>query len=386
MTIILSDLPYELLFKVAQHLTFSDLWYFGTCSKSLRRLAWELILTKYQINLIRPKVINPFAQLVHAAVAYLERYGHLTTTIQSVANHLTVAINDRTPHQDDNDDIHGMAATLDFLLDHCLAILIDSIFLDLPSTCSDHQWNQLSPPFYDQQYYTNPSTSSSSSLASSNTSSTTTTMNNNVTPMNSSYDTSTTCAALRMADFLSILDSILNVLFVAPPHRRLLMSHLHRVLVQLTKQYRKKDQSETAKMGLRVCILFICRLVQHGLLSVSDVNAFARQLPEFFITQPSDVQFGRLGDLYDQNDDDDDDEGTIYTIGGNIVMRMEHPRWQLWFQETELRMMILLDLVRVVVGQLHDQRQDRHLDRLDLHHLTSMLQDTFAAFSAFKPS
>src|SRR5690349_1010000 len=108
------DLPFELLLQVAHHLSFSDLWYFSTCSKQAKIIGYELILNKYDINLIRPKIINPFAQLTHSAVAYLDRHSDHPSTIQSVANHLTVAINDRIPIDS------GMNATLEFLLDKCL--------------------------------------------------------------------------------------------------------------------------------------------------------------------------------------------------------------------------------------------------------------------------
>jgi hypothetical protein len=229
-----------------------------------------------------------------------------------------------------------------------------------------------------------------------------------------------------MANFLFTLDSILTVLFTESPHRRLIREHLDRTMVHLSQQYRKQDQAETAKTGLRVCVLFVCRLVQQQILTIADASAFARHLPEFFTTHPFDVRFGWTstsirshntnsattsdeGEWYEYNvgmrDNVDghrqghgsnggstttatsvpyDGGGTgggTFALGSNLVMHMQHPRWLLWFQETELRMMVLLDLVRAVVDQIYQAGPNDHIH---LSYMTSMLQDTFTAFNTFK--
>ncbi|ORZ15316.1 hypothetical protein BCR42DRAFT_416851 [Absidia repens] len=505
MAVSLTDLPYELLLQMAQNLSYSDLWYFGTCSKRTRILAFELILSKYQINLIRPKVINPFAHLVHAAVAYLDRHGHQPTTIQSVANHLVVAINDRTPYD------RFMADTLEFLLDKCLAILIDSIFLELPfasSSTPSYKGTQLSPPptlnendqtnlqnyttitnthentttttiphINDNNADTEPmdrqhplsnlfppssntyglstaaaaATAATAATATATAATSTTTSTSLATATVSSHNPTATCAALRMADFLFTLDSILAVLFADSPHRRLIREHLERTMTRLAQQYRKQDQAETAKTGLRVCVLFVCRLVQQQILTIADASAFARHLPEFFTTHPFDVRFGWASTSIRSNSSNNtttttttttqtettatsaaaagtgDDEwveydigvrdnmdrhrqgggsattatsvpydgdsgdggggsgggggGGTFALGSNLVMHMQHPRWLVWFQETELRMMVLLDLVRAVVDQIYQSRPNDHIH---LSYMTNMLQDTFTAFNTFK--
>ncbi|CAO3593050.1 unnamed protein product [Absidia cylindrospora] len=294
-----------------------------------------------------------------------------------------------------------------------------------------HPLFSLFPPSSNTHGLSTAAAAAATTTATATAATSTTTSTSLATATVSSHNPTATCAALRMADFLFTLDSILTVLFAESPHRRLIREHLERTMTRLAQQYRKQDQAETAKTGLRVCVLFVCRLVQQHILTIADASAFAHHLPEFFTTHPFDVRFGWAStSIRSSNSNNtttttqtegttEDDEwveydigvrdnmdrgsattatsvpydgdgdgggsggggGGTFALGSNLVMHMQHPRWLVWFQETELRMMVLLDLVRAVVDQIYQSRPNDHIH---LSYMTNMLQDTFTAFNTFK--
>ncbi|CAO3630220.1 unnamed protein product [Cunninghamella echinulata] len=414
--ITICDLPFELLLQVAQHLSFSNLWYFSTCSKQTKTLGYELILNKYDINLIRPKIMNPFARLVHSAIAYLERHQQLPTTIQSVANHLTVAINDRIPLDS------GMAATLDFLLDQTLSLLINSIFFDIPYL-SASELKQITFPSFLDDIQPNQSTSNnnnsnisnnvdngndSDNINTSNNDNMNVTSNSNmdndnnnndnsdtsnintndtillsslnnssVSPadsITSSINTKTTDATFLMADFITTLNEMLSVFYTDIPLKKLLMPHIYRILNQLTNRRRKENQQNIAKYGLRICVLFLCCLFQHDLITGADIVSFARELPHFFTTHPGDSTFiQQYQHQYENGNNNNNQDNNVISPGQTLATLC---------YDTELRMFILMDLVRVIINK--NRASGRSIEPLEIKCLISMLQNSLTAFKSIK--
>ncbi|KAL0096255.1 hypothetical protein J3Q64DRAFT_1706942, partial [Phycomyces blakesleeanus] len=130
-TISLVDLPFELVLKISSYLRFADVWYLGTCSKLYRQLAYQILFHDYNINLIKPFLINPLDNLIHAAVAFLSRHCYSSTTnninqsiLNSVSNRLAKEIYYRTPESPD------FGSSLEFLLDKSFITLFSHIFCD----------------------------------------------------------------------------------------------------------------------------------------------------------------------------------------------------------------------------------------------------------------
>ncbi|KAI8063200.1 hypothetical protein BC940DRAFT_321806 [Gongronella butleri] len=396
MTLHLYDLPYELLLQVARHVSFSDLWYLGTSSRRLRVLGHQLIFSKYHIDLTDPQ-LHPFAYAVYSACAFLERNGQDASTCQWIANHLAVAIHDRLPKTIE------IPSSLDYFVDRYVGIFIDSLLMELPycSACQLREWNQLQPsPTYSKL---DPLTSTLAEVSPAPRSG----GNIGLFTIATISNTSAACytATIRVADLFATLDSVLSMLFNATQQKSFIMAHLHRVVMQLTHQYRRIDQHDMANSGLRICVLLVCKLVDHGLLSIAEVNLFAGLLPGFFITQPTDVHLAWANAMANATSSNPEPPSTLVsrpTIGALLSQRlrqqqrkatatalsyphpisiyMDHPHWPLWLQETKLRMMIVLDLARGLINQYHA----RKINRLDIQFLTNMLQETVSAFNAFK--
>ncbi|KAI8328827.1 hypothetical protein BC941DRAFT_476698 [Chlamydoabsidia padenii] len=129
----LLTLPHELVQQIAKDLNYDDIWQLGTVSRQARHISLELLLTKYSIQLIRPVIQDPFAPIIHGAVACLMRHPHSTI---SVARRLCVALDQRT----------DSLSLLEFLLDTILDILIhattfdtnNDLYINTLATCLYH--------------------------------------------------------------------------------------------------------------------------------------------------------------------------------------------------------------------------------------------------------
>ncbi|KAI8080970.1 hypothetical protein BDF21DRAFT_418153 [Thamnidium elegans] len=369
----LSQLPFELILKISRYLEFSDIWYLSTCSHPLRILSYNILKQHYNIDLIRPRIINPLNNLVHAAVAYLGRHGIENKTIQphvlqSVANHMAMAIYDRLPSATDR------VVSLDFLLDKTLSVLLDHCLSD-PTLPPDSNNCNIATG--------NPTTPEYVPLDS-------TTKDEHIDIFGSKQ------TGVLMIDFLVALNQNISVLFdtelADELHHRLLIDHLHRLLDSIKCKYhayhinlssysqnipniniRQTSHWDDLKSFTKV----ICALVQTNLVTAKDVEEIASyHINQFFLTRPSDVslttQDGFKILIRNPN-------SNLMIV--NSVTKHESPafyyQWKLWLQETLLRLSIMLDIFRSIIGKPDASPPE-------IGQLSLLLQETAAAVSLSK--
>ncbi|KAI9304631.1 hypothetical protein BJ944DRAFT_266541 [Cunninghamella echinulata] len=191
----------------------------------------------------------------------------------------------------------------------------------------------------------------------------------------SSINTKTTDTTFLMADFITALNEMLSVFYTDIPLKKLLIPHIHRILNQLTNRRRKESQQNIAKYGLRICVLFLCCLFQHDLITGADVVSFARELPQFFTTHPGDPTFiQQYQHQYEnENNNTNNQESNIISPGQTLATLC---------YDTELRMFILMDLVRVIINK--NRASGRSIEPLEIKCLISMLQNSLTAFKSIK--
>ncbi|KAI7875247.1 uncharacterized protein EV154DRAFT_388555, partial [Mucor mucedo] len=248
-------LPFELVLKIAEYVEFSDVWYLGTCSRQCRLLAYQILKQHYNIDLIQPRIINPFGHLVHAAVAFLGRHGIQNQAIQpavlqSVANHMAIAIFDRIPNKKER------SVSLDFLLDKTLGLLLDHFVYD-PTLKLRLELKENQPEC------------------------------NKLVDIYAIKST-----GVLMVDFLATLAQTVSSLFDTEEaneiHHRLLNFHLHRILDLIKRKYhtyhtnlssyshdapmigQKKPQADNQEFQL--FIQFLCALIQTDLFTLKDLE------------------------------------------------------------------------------------------------------------------
>jgi hypothetical protein len=362
------QLPFELVLKVSEYLEFSDIWYLGTCSRQSRTLAYQILKSQYQIDLIQPRIINPFGNLIRAAVAYLGRYG-LTdgidkSVLQSVANHMAVAIYDRMPSSKTE-----RTYSLEFLLGIALGIVLDHCLFDPTlrklSMPKDRQDINVASQKFDQLI-----SSISDTLAD---------------------NTTVRSTGVLLVDYLSTLYETLSALFYEESfveiHHQLLKKHLKHLLRSIQRKYQayhtnysafaevNKIQSEPSK-DFKLFTQLLCSLSKTDLISSKDIDDFAYSyINYFFMTRPTDVSFSIGSSVkillrnYNQN---------LAII--NTVTHEKRPayyyQWKLWLEETQLRLDVLLDLLRSLLEKKYSNGESP-----EFKHIIRMLQETVSALS-----
>lgn len=370
----LLNLPYELVLHISQYLEFADVWYLGTCSHACRTLSFQLLQSLYQIDLIKPRIINPFGQSIHAAVAYLTRHGNTGCAdqqqhiIQSVANHLAIGIYDRMPSQS------GRAFSLDFLLNKSLAILLEHCLFDstLHAFMKSQETHVLSQQFdriissiraqHDQQ-----------------------------PPLEQQRYT-----GVLMVDFLAALhDTLVAILeeedMVNNIYHHLLIQHLQQQLRVIKSRYQShhSDQSSYSNQqaprkdapptqDFKLYIKLICCLAQTNLISSNDMDSLAyHHINHFFLTRPSNVSFSRDAGLRIYIREHNAHLSIVNTV--TLDKRPAyHYQWRLWLEETQLRLGVLLDLLRAMIQKNCSSQGGAAPDFV---HITAMLQDTVSALT-----
>lgn len=367
------QLPFELILKISECLDFSDIWYMGTCSRQSRLLAYQVLKSQYQIDFIQPRVINPYGNLIHAAMAYLGRYGLTNSSgiekpvLQSVANHMVVAIYDRMPTSE-AEKIHS----LEFLLDITLGTLVDHCLFDptlrkimKSKMTKDGQEINVASQKFDQII-----SSISDTLADNFT---------------------TRSTGVLLVDYLSTLHETLSAVFdeesFVEMHHQLLKKHLKRLLHSIQSRYQAyhtsyssfaevtKIKTEPSK-DFRLFIPFLCSLAKTDMLSSKDIDDFTYSyISYFFMTRPTDVSFSVDSGFkillrnHNQN---------LAII--NTVTKEKRPayyyQWNLWLEETRLRLNVLLDLLRSLI-----QKNYGNGEPPEFSHITKMLQGTVSALS-----
>ncbi|KAG2211988.1 hypothetical protein INT46_001485 [Mucor plumbeus] len=373
----LLHLPLELLLKIAEYLSFADLWYLATSSKHCKALAHQIIWHRYHIDLSRPQ-LNQFNHIVHAALAYISRYGYIQNTntidhtiIQSVSNRLAVEIYDRSP-------LKNWEPCLDFFLDKTLGIILDHVFLDplldiLPKHTS---YADLS---YTTEYHRH-------------------------LLMTEFYPTR---FGRLMTNFLTTLYPTMMALFEADPtteiHHRLLLNHINRHLDNMSSRYHNhhkrrllliasprssrttalaavQQHNQFLRLNFRILIRFIGTLVQTDLLSANDLNIITRQRIQFFFLTTSS----------NNNENEEPMKKRVkytapnkhkITFYESLKNNTTNYCWQMWLEEIEFQMEIFLDLTRAVLLL----EQSSH-SRTDLNIVSSMLDDTVSALISKRTS
>ncbi|KAG2223723.1 hypothetical protein INT45_003447 [Circinella minor] len=412
------DLPLESLLKIASYLSFSDLWYFGTSSRSCQKLAHQLVWHKYHIDLARQR-INSFNHLIHASIAYVCRHGYDDqhdinhTAIQSVANRLAVEIYDRTPQL-------NWAPCLDFLLDKALGIMLDHVLYD-PSL----------DPLPHQQHNQGGSSSSPSAEAAAVAE---VAANSNDLPTMLSQGKkqkyASTPMGRLMTTLLVTLYPTLTALFDADPasaiHHRLLLAHISRHLDILTRRYHQQHRrrvssggslsfarTESVRHGFRVLIQFIGNLCQTELMTAADLHILTRQrIIAFFISYQSTTNNNNTStNINHHSDTNKKNNAANTTTTTSTTMTMLNPNnsnndtslkissiqpqktttmvsttdsscWRLWMDEIEFQTAVLLDLLRAVVC-----RQYTRFDSgKELNMFASMLNETVSTLVSCKSS
>ncbi|KAI8645774.1 hypothetical protein BD408DRAFT_411046 [Parasitella parasitica] len=378
----LLHLSLELLMKIAKYLSFSDLWYLATSSKSCKALAHQIIWHKYHIDLSRPQ-LNQFNHIVHAALAYISRHGYVPHTntidhaiIQSVSNRLAVEIYDRSP-------LKNWEPCLDFFLDKTLGIILDHVFLDpLLDTVPKH--TSFADLSYKAEYHRHML-------------------------MTEFYPTRagrlTTC-------FLTTLYPTMMALFEADPtteiHHRLLLNHINRHLDNMSSRYHSHHQrrlflitsprsarttglaavqqhNQFLRLNFRILIRFIGSLVQTDLLSANDLNIITRQRIQFFFlttsTNNSDEEPLKKRVKYTTPNSCGNSSKHKITFYESLKNNTANYCWQMWLEEIEFQMEIFLDLTRAVLLL----EQSSH-SRTDINIVSSMLDDTVSALISKRTS
>lgn len=367
-------LPFELVLKITEYLEFSDIWYLGTCSRQCRILSYQILKQHYSIDLIQPRIINPFGHLIHAAVAYLGRYGFQSqviqpTVLQSVANHMAIAIFDRIPNRTER------AISLDFLLDKTLGLLLDHFLHDLTLELS-----QISKE--NDEY-------------GENLDEIITSMQQQQPEFIKSVDIyAIKSTGVLMVDFLATLYQTISVLFdtesASDIHHRLLIFHLHRILDGIKHKYHiyhtnLSSYSHNAPMinlnnthncshDFQLFIRFLCALIQTDLLTSKDVEEFTfHHINSFFMTRPSDVSFTTLGGFKIILRNSNANLAIINTATKNKRPAFYY-QWKLWLQETQFRLSMLLDLIRATVHKNAPSPPE-------FKYFTALLQDSVSALT-----
>ncbi|CAO3656646.1 unnamed protein product [Mucor fragilis] len=368
----LLSLPYELVLHISQHLEFADVWYLGTCSHASRTLSFQLLKSLYQIDLIKPRIINPFGQSTHAAVAYLTRHGNTDSAdqqqhiVQSVANHLAIGIYDRMPSKS------GRAFSLDFLLNKSLAILLEHCLFD-PTlhACINSQETHVLSQQFDQII---------SSIRAQQ----------HEQPFEEQSYT-----GVLMVDFLAALhDTLVAILeeedMVNSIYHHLLINHLQQQLRAIKSRYQSHHSNQSSysnhqaprkdappSQDFKLYIKLICCLAQTSLLSSSDIDSLAYyHINHFFLTRPSDVSFSRDSGLRIYIRQHNEHLSIINTV--TLDKRPAyHYQWRLWLEETQIRLSVLLDLLRAMIQKNCSQGGAAP----DFVHITAMLQDTVSALT-----
>ncbi|KAL9547571.1 hypothetical protein MBANPS3_006097 [Mucor bainieri] len=363
----LLHLPLELLLKIAEYLSFADLWYLATSSKHCKALAHQLIWHRYHIDLSRPQ-LNQFNHIVHAGLAYISRHGYTLSTnaidqtiVQSVANRLAVEIYDRSP-------LKNWEPCLDFFLDKTLGIILDHVFLD---------------PLLD------------------------------IVPKHTSFADLSYKTEL-MTTFLTTLYPTMMALFEAEPtteiHHRLLLNHINRHLDNMSNRYHNhhkrrllliasprsarttalaavQQHNQFLRLNFRILIRFIGTLVQTDLLSANDLDIITRQrIQFFFLTSSHNNNNNSAADdeplkkrvRYTANSNSTKHKITFYE---SLKTHTTNYCWQMWLEEIEFQMEIFLDLTRAVLLL----EQSSH-SRTDLNVVSSMLDDTVSALISKRTS
>ncbi|KAI8086819.1 uncharacterized protein B0P05DRAFT_532498 [Gilbertella persicaria] len=363
----LLHLPLEVLLKIAEFLSFADLWYLAICSHHCKAIAHQIIWHRYRIDLSK-KQLPAFELTVHAALAYVSRHGYKAnnsidhTIIQSVANRLVVEIYDRTP-------LKNWQHSLDFLLDKTLGIIIDHVFLD---------------PLLD------------------------------IVPKHSSYNNNTkapypllssefhpTRMGRLITNFLTTMFPTMMALFETEPtteiHHRLLVNHINRHLDNLTSRYHSHHKrslllitspgsarsatvastihqhNQLLRLNFRILIRLIGTLVQTDLLSANDLDIITRQRVQFFfLTSSSEDDYPRKKRTRYTRKIQKEDQVALYESLKNHATQY---CWQMWLEEIEFQMEIFLDLTRAVL-LLQEQTSQ---SRTDLNVVSTLLDNTVSA-------
>lgn len=370
----LLSLPYELVLHISQHLEFADVWYLGTCSHASRALSFQLLQSLYQIDLIKPRIINPFGQSIHAAVAYLTRHGNTDRQdlkqhiVQSVANHLAIGICDRIPSES------GRAFSLDFLLNKSLAILLEHCLFDstLHAFMKSQETHILSQQF-DQII---------SSIRAQH-----------EQPFEKQRHTGVLVVDLLAALYETLVAIEEEESMVHCIHHRLLISHLQQQLRVIKSRYQShhSDQSSYARhqapcknaqpsQDFKLYIKLICCLAQTNLLSSNDLDSLAYDhINHFFLTKPSDVSFSRDTGLRIYIGQRNEHLSIINTVTLD-KQPAYHYQWRLWLEETQVRLGVLLDLLRAMI-QKNCSQDAAAAVAPDFVHITAMLQSTVSALT-----
>jgi hypothetical protein len=332
----LLHLPFDLLLKVSEYLSFSNLWYLSTSSQHCRKLGYQLIWHKYHIDLTKPQ-LNGFEHLIYGALAYINQNAHInnkvdSTVIQSASNRLAVEIYDRSP-------LKNWEVCLDFLLDKALGIIVDHVFLDLRL---------------------------------------------DVIPKHTSAkEFQPTKMGGLISLFLNALYPTLIALFDTEPtskiHHRLLLNHINRHFHHVSTSYhqlyhrRLYIQSSTStkettivaaqqynsllRLNFRILVRFIGTLVQTDLLSVEDLETLTRQqIQHFFIKQEQQAPKRKR-------------QKTSHHQQNNSLQS----------EEIEFQMEIFSDLTRaVLLLQQHVPSNDDGLNTV-----SNMLHDTVSSLISF---
>jgi hypothetical protein len=120
----------------------------------------------------------------------------------------------------------------------------------------------------------------------------------------------------------------------------------------------------------------LCSLAKTDLLSSKDIDGFTQSnINSFFMTRPSDVSFSVDSGFkillrnHNQN---------LAII--NTVTHEKRPayyyQWKLWLEETQLRLNVLLDLLRSLI-----QKNYGNGEPPEFTHTTKMLQETVSALT-----
>ncbi|KAI8971951.1 hypothetical protein BDF20DRAFT_838222 [Mycotypha africana] len=366
-----SHLPYELILKVSSYLGFADVWYLGTCSSQYRMLSLQLLKTQFNIDLLKQRLPHPLTQLIHAAVAYLDRYALQPgdqiepSVLQSVANVMAITIYDHIPSQ------AGRIFSLDFLLDETLCILMCHCLLDptLQTFADKGEANNIVAGQDLDQII--------SSMQP-------------VAPPNETHDISPSpSTGVLMVDFLNVLYETLCGIFddssIAEIFHRLLLNHLQRKITEIRHNYqsRQSDLSSYACQinshlfdDFKLFMKLLCSIGRTDLLSARDLDTFTLlHINYFFITKPSDVDFS-LTEGFRINLNSSNDKQPIISTTTKSKQQTYYLQWKLWLEETQLRVHTLLDLLRVLI-----QRKYTHGELPEFKHILSILQETVTALS-----
>ncbi|KAI8889034.1 hypothetical protein K501DRAFT_329412 [Backusella circina FSU 941] len=333
----LCELPTELILRIAEHLEFSDIWYLGTCSRCTRLLAYRLLHTKYQIDLIQPRIISPFSQLLHGAVAFLGRHGYSCenstvyiepSVLQSVANHMVIAMHDRIPTK------IGRSFSLDFILDKTLGLLIEHSLNDPTLRIGFSGVTSVDPKFMEDLQKQQQQDGHDSTID----------MYTTIEP-----------TGILLVDYLATLYPTLTALFDIEStdeiHHRLLVGHINRQLDHLRTEYHNSN-NDLAEIKFCLFIRFLCALIKTNLVTPSDIKTMVQdRISAFFMTQPSDVILSN----------------------GNLIF-LKSTEWKLWLKEIQLRLKVLIDLMKALIKQHYG-------DPSELYYVNAILQETARAFS-----